>query len=357
MTQGLTAMRLLAVDDNPDNLELIEQLLGDAGYTDVIGTQDAERVAALCSSWKPDLVLLDLHMPGLSGYQLLTDIRALLDQPESLPVIVLTADITTEARHLALSLGARDFLSKPLDETELLLRVHNLLEVRQLQRALRDHNAALEEAVRARTVELEEARLESLQVLAHIAEYYDDDTHRHTQRVGRLAALIGSALGLSDPDVATLNDAAPLHDIGKIGISKHILLKPGRLEPAERAAMMRHVEIGGRILEGTHSPVLCTAKDIVRYHHERWDGKGYLAGLRGDEIPLTARITAIADVFDALTHERPYKPAWDVDRALAEIAAGSGNAFDRRVAHAFATLDVDELISEPGPDWASAQAA
>jgi putative two-component system response regulator len=296
-------------------------------------------------------------MPGLTGYELLTAIRPLLNEPESLPVLVLTADITPEARHRALSLGARDFVNKPIDETELLLRVHNLLQVRHLQRQLLDRNVVLEEAVRARMVELEDSRLESLQVLARTAECHDDDTHRHTQRVGRIAALIGRAFGLSEPEIATLRDAAPLHDIGKIGISERILRKPGRLSPDERTAMKQHVAIGASILWDARSPVLRAARDIVRYHHERWDGKGYLQGLRGEQIPLTARITAIADVFDALTHERPYKPAWEIDRAVAEIAAGSGSAFDPRVASAFAALDADEITRDLAPTRAIAQAA
>jgi putative two-component system response regulator len=343
MTAALTAMRLLAVDDNESNLELIEQLLEEAGYANVIGTQDAASVPSLCASWKPDLLLLDLHMPRLNGYELLGAIRGSLMEPESLPVLVLTADATIEARRSALALGARDFLNKPIDEVELLLRVNNLLQVRHLQRELRDRNDVLEGAVRERTAELEEARLESLLVLARTAEYHDDDTHHHTQRVGSLATMIARELGLPDREIATLRDAAPLHDIGKVGISEQILRKPGPLTPEERAAMMQHVEIGSKILAGTRSPVLLLADEIARYHHERWDGNGYLTGVRGEQIPLCARITQVADVFDALTHERPYKAAWPLERARAEIASGAGSAFDPRVAAAFAALDVSTL--------------
>lgn len=357
MTPALAAMRVLAVDDNDENLELLKQLLGDAGYAHVLATRDADSVPELCAYWNPDLLLLDLHMPRLSGYQVLEAIGGLLEEPERLPVLVLTADVTTEARHRALSAGARDFVNKPIDETELLLRVHNLLQVRHLQRQLQDRNLLLEEAVRERTLDLEQARLESLLVLARTAEYHDDDTHYHTQRVGRLTALIAAALGMPEPEIAVLRDAAPLHDIGKIAISERILLKPGRLSPEERAAMMQHVEIGAGILAGARSPVLRAATDIVRYHHERWDGQGYLRGLRGEEIPLTARITAIADVFDALTHERPYKPAWELDRAVGEITAGSGSAFDPRVAQAFATLDADELVDDLAPARAATNPA
>ena len=269
----------------------------------------------MCHAHRPDLVLLDLHMPGRSGFDVLAEIRDLLEPPESLPVVVLTADASRDARHRALSAGARDFVNKPIDPTELLLRVGNLLRTRQLQQQLENRNELLDEAVRIRTVQLEQARLESLVVLATMAEYHDYATANHTQRVGLMAALIAQSLDLPDQFVATIQDAALLHDVGKVGISDRVLLKPGRLTPDERLTMMSHVEIGARILGQTRSPVLRAAAEIARTHHEHWDGSGYLLGLNGEEIPLAGRITAVADVFDALTHERPYKSAWDVERA------------------------------------------
>jgi putative two-component system response regulator len=346
MSAELTDMRLLVVDDNAANVALLEQLLQDAGYTNVLSTGDPRGVAELCATWRPDLLLLDLHMPHLSGFQVLAAIADRLGEPVNLPVLVLTADAGPEARHRALSQGARDFVPKPLDHAEVLLRVRNLLHTRHLQQRLQDRNLILADAVRERTEALEHARLEALTLLAAAAEYRDDDTHLHTQRVGRTAALIAHALDLPEPAVATIRDAAPLHDIGKIGLPDHILLKPGRLTPDERTAMQRHVEIGVRILAPARSPVLRAAADIARAHHEHWDGNGYLAGLHGEDIPLAARITAVADVFDALTHQRPYKPAWPLDRALATIAQGAGRQFDPRAAHAFATLDHATLIND-----------
>jgi putative two-component system response regulator len=350
----LTDMRLLIVDDNSTNIALLEQMLEQAGYTNKLSTQDPEGVAYLCATWKPDLVLLDLHMPTLSGYEVMAALRELMLEPENLPVLVITADHAPQVRHRALSMGARDFIAKPIDQPELLLRVRNLLQTRQLQHQLQDRqqqlqrqNAQLDEAVRERTVELEQARLESLTILASVAEYHDDDTHKHTQRVGLSSALIALAVELSDPFVATIRDAAPLHDIGKIGISRSILLKPGALTDAERTNMMRHVEIGERILAGARSPALQLARDIARTHHERWDGQGYLKGLAGEDIPLAGRITAIADVFDALTHDRPYKPAWELDRALNEIAAQAGRQFDPRLVEAFASIDPHILTHPP----------
>jgi putative nucleotidyltransferase with HDIG domain len=353
----LTEMRLLIVDDNAANIELLEQVLAQSGYTDVLSTREASIVPEMCATHEPDLLLLDLHMPGLSGYEVMTAIRELLQPPHSLPVLVLTADSTREARHRALSLGARDFINKPIDPTELLLRVGNLLRTRQLQQRLESRNVLLDEAVRIRTVQLEQARLESLVILATMAEYHDYATANHTQRVGLTASMIARSLELPDEFVSTIQDAALLHDVGKVGISDRILLKPGRLTPEERATMMSHVEIGARILGQARSPVLRTAAEIARTHHERWDGRGYLAGLSGEDIPLAGRITAVADVFDALTHARPYKDAWGPERAVAVITSQAGLQFDPRVVNAFLALDVESLPGQALTSGAAPPAA
>jgi putative two-component system response regulator len=312
----LGEMRILVACDLDADIELIDDLLARDGYTEVVSVQDSERTIALVAEWEPDLLLLGGR---ISRVDVMTAIG------DAVPVLVHTPDVTPE---------------------ELLLRVRNLLGVRRREHQLRHRHTVLAEAVRARTLQLDHARLESLSILAIAAEYRDDETREHTQRVGRIAAMIAQALDMTEPDVALIRDAAPLHDIGKVGIPDYVLLKRGRLTPDERQIMMRHVEIGARILGPAGSPVLITAAAIARTHHERWDGAGYLEGLHGDEIPLAGRITAIADVFDALTHERPYKAAWDVDRALAEIAAQAGKQFDPLVAGVFASLDVDMLSDE-----------
>ncbi len=346
MPGALTDMRVLIVDDNAANVELLEQILEQAGYTDLVSTQDPRSVQHLCVSTSPDLVLLDLHMPDRSGFEVMADLRDLLREPENLPILVVTADAAHSARRRALSLGARDFISKPLDNAELLLRVRNLLQMRNLQKELRSRNDVLTDAVRARTVELEHARLESLHVLAATVEYGDQGSFQHTQRVGRAAALIAEALELSDTTVTMIRDAAPLHDIGKVGVPESIRLKPGRLTDEEFAIMKSHVEIGANILAPASSPLLRAAADIARTHHEHWDGGGYLEGLAHEDIPLTGRITAVADVFDALTHARTYKEAWDIDRALAEIGAQAGRQFDARVVDAFMKLNPDGLMQD-----------
>ena len=200
-----------------------------------------------------------------------------------------------------------------------------------------------------RTAEHDTAR-ESLSILAAIADYHDDDSSQHARRVGIGAALMARALELPDAFVDMIRDAAPLHDIGKVGISRRILLKPGKLTPPEWMHMMRHVEMGAQILAPARSPVLRLAAEIARTHHERWDGNGYVAGLLGEEIPLSGRITALADVWDTLTHERPYKPAWSEEDALAEIDRESGSHFDPRVVAAFRSVDRRALNGPPVAD-------
>ena len=347
MKAQFASMRVLVVDDNATNLELIEQILARAGYTEVLTMHDPDRAVSIVRAWQPDLLLLDLHMPRTSGYELMQQIADVIGEPESLPVLVVTADGTQSARNRALASGARDFISKPLDQTELLLRTHNLLQTRDLQLQLQQRNATLDLAVRDRTRELDQAQLESLALLAAVGEYHDDETHEHTQRVGESAARLARALDLPDLFVANIRDAAPLHDIGKIGVSRTILRKPGALTEAERAAMKRHAEIGAQILAHARSPVLRLAAEIARSHHERWDGDGYPHGLAGEQVPIAGRITAVADVFDALTHQRPYKPAWEVERAVALILDGSGSQFDPAVVGAFAGLDPGLLLDGP----------
>jgi putative two-component system response regulator len=336
-------MRVLIVAHDATGLEQIAGILARAGYFNVLSTEGAIGAQDLCAGEKPDLVILDLSARDHADEELVDGLRRLGGEPDGVPVLVVGDEDAGGARRRALVLGARDVVTKPFEETELLARVRNLLEIRQLRALLADRNALLIDAVRERTRGLDNARTESLAVLASIGEFYDDDTSQHTERVGETAALIARALDLPESFAVIIRDAAPLHDIGKVGISRRILLKPGQLTPAERMHMMRHVEIGASILGPARSPVLRLAAEIARTHHERWDGNGYLAGLAGEDIPLAGRITAVADVFDVLTHKRPYKPTWPIDRALAEIADQAGRQFDPRVVQAFATIDPQAL--------------
>jgi putative two-component system response regulator len=247
---------------------------------------------------------------------------------------MLTGDDTPEAKREALTRGAKDFLNKPFHSDEVLLRIGTLLETRFLYLQVQSQNQILEGKVRDRTRELEAAQIEIIERLARAAEFRDDNTGQHTERVGQMAALIGRQLGLPVAQVALIRRAAPLHDVGKIGIPDAILLKLGKLSPDEFLLVKTHTTIGARILSGSRFPILRLAEEIAFNHHERWDGDGY-AQIAGDAIPLAGRIVAVADVFDALTQKRPYKSAWPVADAIAEIDRQRGKQFDPVIVDAF----------------------
>jgi putative two-component system response regulator len=337
--EQIRGMRILIVEDMPSSRELVERVLSRDGFTALRATDEPTLVPDLCEFWQPDLILLDFHLPGWSGLDVLERIRHLTMRADvGLPVIVITADTTRKTRHDALRAGARDFLTKPIDQIELLLRVQTHLLMRHLQKRAANRNDELGELVRDRTMELERSRVESLTILASVSEYHDDDTAQHTQRVGVAASLLAGALGQSAAYVAQIRDAAPLHDIGKIAIDRSILQKPGKLTEAERAEMQQHVRRGAAMLSSARSPVLRMAREIAASHHEHWNGNGYLDGLEAEAIPLAGRITAVVDVYDALTHARPYKPAWEIPRALELIGSEAGAQFDPAVVRAFLDL-------------------
>lgn len=341
--------RILIVDDQDSNVVLLQSILERAGYTRLTGTTDPRTVIPLFAQEAPDLILLDLTMPHLDGFQILELLRERIPAETYLPILILTADITRETKRRALAAGAKDFLTKPFDQIEVLLRIRNLLETRFLHEQLRHHNRHLEEQVRARTWELEEAQIEVLERLAGAAEYRDDQTGQHTRRVAHLAALLARAMGLPDEQVALIRRTAPLHDVGKIGIPDVILLKPGKLTLDEFALMKTHTTIGAQILAGGRSALTIMAANIALTHHERWNGMGYPQGRAGESIPLAGRIVALADTFDALTHARPYKKAWPLEEARAEIAAQSGLHFDPHLTAVFLAVPVVDLAALLAP--------
>jgi putative two-component system response regulator len=330
--------RILIIDDQPANIEALKRIMRSAGFLSVNSTTDSMIGVTLVQTWNPDVVLLDLHMPRLDGFGVLEAIRPQLGGGSYLPVLMLTADSSEETKRRALAGGVKDFLTKPFDANEVVLRIENLLETRSLYTTVRRQNELLEQRVAERTRELEEAQVEILQRLAAAAEFRDDDTGEHTHRVGHLAALLAAGVGLSAVEVDMIRRAAPLHDVGKIGIPDSILLKPGRLTHEERRIMRTHAAIGAAMLTGGRSARVQMAERIARSHHERWDGKGYPDGHSAEQIPIEARIVAVADFFDALTHERPYRPAWPIEKAVAKVVAQRGYHLDPAVVDALLTI-------------------
>lgn len=328
-----TAAHLLVIDDEEANLRLMTTMLRHAGYRYVTTMSDPRQLEERLAAVPPDLVLLDLHMAHRDGFEVLKALRPWI-VAEHLPVLVLSGDLSSEARRKALSLGARDFVGKPFDFTELTLRVRNQLETRLLYLDIRKQNRALLEAIHGRTQELEHTRIEMLERLAIAAEYRDDDTSRHTERVGTMAARVASAMGMHADEVHLIRRASPLHDVGKIGIPDALLLKPSRLTDDEMVVMRTHTTIGASILGGSEAPLLKLAEVIALSHHERWDGGGYPNRLAGDTIPLAGRIVAVADAFDALTNDRPYRKAKPVRDSLEEVRSECGRQFDPAVVSA-----------------------
>jgi putative two-component system response regulator len=346
LNRWLARARVLMVDDQPANLKFLRHVLETEGYGELITLSDPGEALERFEELDPDLVIADLWMGGLDGFEFIAAIEALQPAGSYLPVLVATGDHTPETRRRALSAGARDFLTKPLSPAEVRLRVRNLLETRYLHERMLEHNATLEHRIAERTHELEEARLEILYRLARAAEFRDDQSGQHTLRVGRVAGRIAQVMGMAANAHELIARAAPLHDIGKIGIPDSILLKQDRLEPHERDIIQSHTVIGAEILSGSRFELLQLAEEIALSHHERWDGKGYPNGLAGDAIPLSGRIVAVADVFDALTHQRPYKHAWTVRDALSEIESQSGTQFDPNVVEVLLRIAPETRVLE-----------
>jgi putative two-component system response regulator len=345
MTAWPDQPRIVVVDDEPVNVRLLTRLLAGWGYAKVTATSDATEVPELFRTVAPDLLLLDLMMPGLDGFAILKLLAPDNSGPVRVPILVLTADVTTDAKRRALDEGATDFVTKPFDFDEVRLRVRNLLETRRLQVELAIEKQQLELRVRARTMDLEHSRVEVLNRLAMASEYHDEHSLGHARRVGAMASAIGRVLGLGDAELRELRLAGPLHDVGNVALPLELLTKRGRLTPLEMETVKTHTMVGSRLLRGSGSSLLDAAEVIARTHHERWDGRGYPAGLAADAIPIAGRLVAIADAFDVLTHDTPYREATDVETAAAEIGSARGAAYDPEAVDAFATLDHHRLTS------------
>jgi putative two-component system response regulator len=327
-------MNIVIVDDNAVNLMLMAALARSATGREPVRFDDPVAGLAWCREHGADLIVVDFMMPEMDGHQFIEAVRA-TPHLADVPVVMVTATGQSAVRRKALEIGATDFLTKPVDSTEIKLRLRNLLQLRRAQNLLRDRAAHLAEEVRIATEAILLRERDIIVRLSRAAEFRDPETGCHIQRMAHYAASIARHLGEPEAYAQALLTAAPMHDVGKLGTPDHILLKSGRLSDDEMVEMHRHAEIGGRILADTDSPLLRLACEIAETHHEKFDGSGYPRGLKGEEIPLGGRIVAVADVFDALNSTRPYKKAWSLAESRAYIEEHSGRHFDPRCVQAF----------------------
>ncbi len=320
-------MNVVVVDDTPINVSLLSHLIARLPDCSPVTFTDPHRGLEWSLQNVPDLLIVDYMMPDLDGIEFIRRFRSAPGRAD-IPVLMVTANDQVAVRHQALDAGANDFLTKPIDKTEFMARSRNMLSLRRGQRRLENHAASLAEEVRLATAEILARERETVLRLSRAADSRDPETGAHILRMAHYSRLIATRLGLDHADQEMILQAAPMHDIGKIGIPDHILLKPGRLDTAEFDIMKRHARMGFEILDGSQSPFLQCAAQIALGHHEKFDGSGYPSALKGEAIPLFARICAVADVFDALTSERPYKKAWDLEPASAFLREGAGSHFD-----------------------------
>ncbi len=345
-------MRILIVDDSRSSLAFLKHVvgqLGQSGMECLLNPVDALRRA---DEVQFDLVIVDNIMPGMDGVELTRRLRA-RENYRLVPIVMVTSMDDPQLRLGAIAAGATDFVHKPFDVTELQARVRNLLALRHAQCELADRAQWLAREVEVATRHLVAREEEIIWRLARAIEYRDGDTGEHVSRVAQISRIIAEGIGLSAERCRMIYLAAPLHDIGKIGIADAILSKPGKLTPEEIGIMRQHVSIGARILENGSSEIIRTAELIAQSHHERWDGAGYPDRLSGTDIPIEARVVAIADVFDALCSERPYKRAWTVAEAYSEVVKLAGTHFDPACVAAFETRwpEISELFAaEPASE-------
>lgn len=336
-------MNVLVVDDAQINLTLFSALLRKMDDVTPIVFLNPGEALAWCEGNDPDLVLLDYMMPDIDGIEFLKRFRRLKGK-ENIPLIMVTAVTEKDVRHQGLEASANDFLNKPVDKIEFQARVKNMLALRRAQLQLQDRAEWLAEEVRKATQALVASEHALIFRLSKAAEYRDPETGAHILRMSNYSKLIAKNLGLPETEQDLLLTAAPMHDIGKIGIPDQILLKPGRLDEQELKVMRKHAEYGAALLQNSTTLLTQTAEIVAASHHEKYDGSGYPKGLKGDEIPLYGRIVAVADVFDALTSVRPYKKAWSIAEAKQYVIDQSGTHFDPKCVAAF-LADWDEVLA------------
>ena len=343
--------RVLIIDDTDVNLRMLGTLVNRLAPAQAHSFTDPLLALEFARHTQVDLVVVDFMMPEMDGLEFIRQFRAIAGA-QTIPVLMVTANDERAVRYRALESGADDFLSKPVDPVEFLARAKNLLKLSDATRKLTNQAAWLAESVRIATQEVRARERETVVCLAKAAEHRDADTGMHILRMSHYARLIARELKLPDPDQDLLLDAAAMHDIGKVAIPDRILLKPGKLDPEELAVMREHAVLGYELLKESSSPLLQAGAAIALGHHEKFDGSGYPQGLQGENIPIFSRIVAVADVFDALTTPRAYKPAWSMDRAKDHLLAGRGVHFEPRLVDAFVAawpdvIDIRNRFQDP----------
>lgn len=328
-------LKVAIVDDSKINLALMEHLLKEHDGCEVRCFSDSAEGLRWCLDHMPDLIIVDYMMPSPDGLEFIRRFREGTRDLPAIPILMTTASDLKAVRYQALEIGANDFLTKPLDTTEFHARLKNMLVLRDGQKKLSDHSAWLADAVRKATEQVMSRENEIILRLSRATDYRDPETGAHILRVAHYAKHIAANLGLLEADQELIFQAAPMHDIGKVGVPDHVLLKPGKFEPEEFELMKRHARIGYEILADSQIPVLQAGAQIALTHHEKFDGSGYPEGLGGEDIPLFGRICAVADVFDALTCQRPYKAPWETERAVALLREQAGRHFDPACVEAF----------------------
>ena len=333
----LSTIKLLLVDDEAHCTKLMEAFLRQAGYSRITMTNDPRQALELFQQVKPDLVALDMRMPHMDGFEVMRQLRQVIPADDYVPILIVTGELDAPTKHKALAEGANDFINKPVDATEVVLRIKNQLQTRRLHNQLQMHNEHLEAQVRLRTKVVEQTQLDLLNRLVLASEYRYDPKGAHAWRVGRVAMLLAEMKGLPPEQVDMIKKTAPLHDVGKIGLLDSIVMKEGAYTATEWEAMKTHTKIGSKLLADSRSPLLMMAREIALTHHERWDGTGYHR-LKEVQTPLPGRIVALADAFDVMTHARSYKDPLNLAEARAEIERHAGTQFDPDLSALFLRL-------------------